>query len=299
MKLSTRWLLFLTLALVAALVVPLPKGGRWGGAAGDLLHAPVFAVFAVLLYRALREWRVPGAAVVAWAAMILFGAGTEVAQHLVGRNMSLGDLSADVAGATAGVLWELGRASRPARWPLAAAGGLLIALVSIRPVSQLVDIHRQRVEFPSIASFEHGPEMGRWQAWESRLSRARQHATAGQWSLRAELSPGKYPGVGMAWTPRDWAGHDTLVFDVHLDDGPALDFIVKIEDVASNLTTEDRFERRVRVEPGPNRIEIALSDVAAAPRTRTLDLRQIRFLQMFTIHLKQPRTIFLDNVRLE
>ena len=50
--------------------------------------------------------------------------------------------------------------------------------------------------------------------------------------------------------------------------------------------------------PGRRRVRIALSDVVAAPRGRKMDLRGISFLQLFTVHLDSPRTLYLDNIRL-
>lgn len=299
-----RAILILAGALVLALVVPLPRSGyRFGAYVGDLFHGPVFAVLTVLLCRALLMWRVENrwiAAAAAWVALVAFGVATEVVQYFVGRNMSGHDLLADAAGATAGVLWELGRGQHwpAARRGLALAAALVLVLTAARPVLLLADCYWQHAEMPMLASFEHPLELSRWAPAESRLDRVQQHATDGQWSLRVDLAAGTYPGVSMMWTPRDWTGYSELAFDVHLDDGPPLAVVVKIVDEQTSWDASDRFERTVRLVPGENGVRIALAEVAAAPADRALDLTRVFLFQIFTVHPDRPRTLHLDHVHL-
>ena len=300
-----------TLLLILLLLVPQPQHGRMIGVVGDLLHAPIFAVFAVVIWKVLRP-RVSGSnfplGLVAIALAAVFGAATEALQALVGRYPSWLDLSSNVLGAAAGVLCmqRTAMASAGRRRRFATGAVLLLAVAWAVPAMVFVDACRQRYEMPRLASFEHALELTRWRRQESRVRRVSEHATHGDRALRVELLAGTYPGVSLESPVADWSQYDELALDVTLPTGgpldlPAkpLDVIVKIEDEMHNYETDDRFNRRVRLHPGRQEVRIALSDVAAAPRQRELDLRQIKRLQIFAVRLKATRTFYLDNIRLE
>lgn len=288
---------------VLALLAPLPRGGREFGALGDLAHVPLFVVFAVAVHTLLERierLRPPHRAMLTVGLVIALGCATEIGQYFVGRNPSLGDVARDALGAIAGTVWVMRRpvGSRVGRVGLATLVGVPLLTAAAMPALELIDAVFQWVDMPRIASFEQPLEVSRWWTWDSRIQRTRGHATDGSWSLRVDLLPGVYPGIGTPWPPRDWSGHDVLEFDVELDDGPPLNMVVKVEEADREELSEERFEQVFRLLPGRRHIEIPLSAVATAPRGRELDLRQIGFVQLFTVDLDRPRTLFLDNVRL-
>ena len=45
-------------------------------------------------------------------------------------------------------------------------------------------------------------------------------------------------------------------------------------------------------------IDIAIDDIKNAPKTRVMNLRAIRHLGIFTVNLKNPQLIYIDDVRL-
>jgi len=113
-----------------------------------------------------------------------------------------------------------------------------------------------------------------------------------------ELQPGVYPGAALRWPVPDWSPYDELVFELCLDQGAPLDLVVKIVDATHNGEYEDRFHRKLRLEPGTREFRISLAEVAASPRGRQLDLRRIASLQFFTSKLGSARRVYLDNVHL-
>ncbi|NQU26315.1 MAG: VanZ family protein [Candidatus Nealsonbacteria bacterium] len=294
-----------TLLLILLLLVPQPDWGRMRmlDAAGDMMHAPVFALFAVVIWKVLRT-RGSGSDVrrglIAFAIVAGFGAATEVLQGFVGRHPSWLDLSSNLLGSAAGILWmhRATVASAPRR-RLAAGAVTLLAVAWVVPTSTLVDTILQQYEMPRLASFEHALELSRWRCYESRVARVPEHATHGDRALRVELYAGIYPGVLLDAPVPDWSAYDELAMDVTLPPDRPLDLVVKIEDEMHNGETDDRFNRGVRLHPGRQEVRIALSDVAAAPQQRTMDLRRIRRMQIFAADLSATRTFYLDNVRLE
>jgi hypothetical protein len=287
--------------LLLLLLMPLPQAGRWAAALGDLAHAPTFALVAALVHRAL-ERRCGGRLAAALLSVVLlvgFGCATEIAQYFVGRYPSLRDLAADAAGAVAGTAWAASRtvASRPARVALPMLGGFLLLLVEIPPALILTDAVIQRVQMPQIASFEQPLELTRWHTWDCRIGRVPNHATDGDWSLEIDFQPARSPGIATPWMP-DWSGYEELVFDVELDEGPPLDLVLKVLDQDDCTSPDDRFEELFHLVPGPRRICIPLSAVAAGPKHRRLDLGQIHSVQLTAVSPDAARTLFLDNIHL-
>ncbi|MHC4405927.1 MAG: VanZ family protein [Planctomycetota bacterium] len=290
--------------LVLVFVIPVPKGGRVVNAAGDVLHALLFAGLAVLLYHLVGEkarLSVFSTMLVCWALVVGFGVATEAMQSLVGRNTSWHDVWTDAFGGGAGILWARSRgvASRAVWWGVL-AGGCAVFLVAVaHPLLVLTDSALQRLEMPRLASFEHPLELSRWVWRDCQLQRTRRRATHGRWALRMDLKPGRYPGVSLIHPVPDWSGFRTLVIDAHVTHGPPLDLAVTIKDREHNKEYYDRFNRTIRLPPGDHQIRIALREVANAPRGREMDLREVAILSLFTVSLDSPRTLYLDNIRLE
>lgn len=291
-------------ALLILLNVPLPLHTRLGRAAADLAHAPLFAVLGIVVLIAYRRFaRRPGTRVafVAWLLTALFGFLSEWTQHLSGRQPSWHDFRADLLGAAAGIVW-MGTAQATSRpWRLVErAAGVVLFVLAIWPGSvEFTNAVRQWAEMPQLASFERPDELARWSFQESRAECDPSQATHGRFSLRLELVAGVYPGATWAWGPPDWSGYRQLVFDARIGEPPPLDLIVKIHDRAHNQEHDDRFHRTIRLGSSWQEVRINLAEVAAAPRTRTLDVRQIAVLQFFAIRPNRPRTVYLDNIRLE
>src|SRR4029079_5453379 len=166
-------------------------------------------------------------------------------------------------------------------------GMLLLVVASISPVLVLADSFIQVWNKPVLASFESDFELSRWEFGQSSGSRSSEHPTDGKWSLRLVLDRGKYAGATYAWPVHDWSTYCDLEFDAFVEHGPAMDLVIKIEDLKHNGRYEDRFHRVERLQPGPHHICIPLSEVERAPKRRKLDLKRVRRLEFFTE--SQPR----------
>ena len=156
-------------------------------------------------------------------------------------------------------------------------------------------------EFPVLADFESPWETSRW-GGDAEITRDRGFAQNGRYSLKIELNTTTYSGVSLNYFPSDWKGFKDLQFDLFNPSDKALNVTCRIHDALhaeNELRYNDRFNRSYRLEPGWNAIRIPLADVAAAPRTRTMNLQAIRDFSIFAVRLSQPQTLYLDHVRLE
>ena len=68
--------------------------------------------------------------------------------------------------------------------------------------------------------------------------------------------------------------------------------------VSPTYLHSDRFNRRIFIRPGWNRIRISLTDVKSAPGKRLMDMTEIRDFSFFASRLKQPLTLYVDKVYL-
>ena len=85
-----------------------------------------------------------------------FGFAMEVAQGLVGRNVSLYDATANVLGVTAGILLVVASRVRAQRLRplLRVTAGLLLACGLAYPSLVLLDVLLARLDFPKLATFK-------------------------------------------------------------------------------------------------------------------------------------------------
>lgn len=296
-------ILLLLAAVLVLLLVPVPRASREFHAICDLGHAPLFGLLAALLYRWCRprlpkqDWLAAG---LVWGFVSGMGLAAEVLQTVSGRHASWSDVVANMLGAAACLVWAM--TFRSQRWSIRIAGVLIaggcLAIASWEPALVLADAVRQRREMPLIGSFEHHRELRRWHWQYSRIGRSQAWASHGNYSLQVDLLPGKYQGVALYWPVEDWSVYQALEFDLFLDSDAPLPMIAKIEDVETNGDVNDRFNKRILLKPGPNRVHINLWEVAIAPKRRMLDLAHIKRLKLFTSKLSESRRLYLDNVRL-
>lgn len=295
--------ILLLLAVAVLLLLPLPRGSREFHAIADLGHAPLFGVLAVLLVTWGRDWLPKShwlACGLVWGAVSAMGLAAEYLQGQIGRHGSWDDAYANMLGASAFLLWWLAIhwRGRFARWGATLIGVCLLIVAWRSPTLSLMDALLQRREMPRIATFEKKLEFSRWHPQNCRLYQTTAWATDGQSSMLLELKPAKYSGVSLYWPVANWSPYESLEFDMLLRGDKPLGIVAKIEDETHNGDVHDRFNDRILLKPGFNKIRISLWDVAIAPHHRTLDLRRIKRLQFFTVDLKEQRRLYLDNIRL-
>lgn len=233
-----------------------------------------------------------------WFWLAVFGLLTEWVQQWVGRQSSWEDASANLLGATAGVLWSESRFALQGRLAFRGLAILCLLLAMAQPAWKLGDALYQVWQMPVLASFETPGEISRWALQNCQVKRVRNFSTHGEWALQVDLAPTRYAGLALNEVPPDWTGYRELALDVTLETPHPLPWIIKITDQAHNWKTEDRFESQVTLDPGRNVIRIPLREVEQAPRNRRMELSRMRMLQLFTVQPAEPVRLYLDHLRL-
>jgi len=157
--------------------------------------------------------------------------------------------------------------------------------------------------FPVLARFD-----GSW--WESALIETGNSAlTPGKSSTpppgmpsglaRIDLQPATYPGLTIDQPYPDWRGYQRLVLTIVSDLDVPIPLTLRVHDAAHDNRYGDRFNTRLMVTPGANRLTIPLEEIRRAPAGREMDLSRIRGIVLFAYRLNHPVHLYLGTVRLE
>jgi len=272
----------------------------------NLGHIVFFALLVTLIpwqSRALaaRHWLFHFLVVVVLSAAL--GTLIELIQYGVGRDADLQDVFRDILG---GVLVFV---FAPIKKTMANSflyslriAALLLLAIELFPVSfALYDEMLAREQFPILANFETTSELDRWRGNAS-FKIVEQPAASGQKSLRIDLGTERYSGVNFKYFPGNWQDYQTLKFDINNPEETPLTIICRIHDLQHTRGEQlysDRYNRRFILAPGWNEIAIAIQDIIQSPATRELSIEDINAIGLFVSHLTEPRSIYLDYLRLE
>jgi len=135
-------------------------------------------------------------------------------------------------------------------------------------------------------------------------SLSREHATSGKSSLKMDLYPATagngniYPGVCLRDFSGNWSQHSRFLFDVYNPQASPLYLTLRVDDTA-NPTYADRFNGKIEVMPGANKIVVPFEKFVTSGTGRHLDVRNIESVSLFMVAPDQPLTFFIDHFRLE
>ncbi len=299
--------LFFVLALLCLLLLFLggpgydaPRSYRIGW---DLGHLFCFGLWSYLYLR----WRPCQGFFRQLAAVVLLalvvGGATELLQLWVGREASWEDLAKDLLGCLVAVVF-----TAPSRFELlhwqrlfcqAVVAGWL--LWSVLPFGRVVaDELIAAQQFPLLSGFETPFEASRWSGNSGRKIE-RSTVFSGTAALRLRLNTDRYSGAYQYYSLGDWSNYQFLQLQAYNPDPEPLQIHLRIHDQDHRKhqnAYRDRFSARFNLQQGWNRLEVPLDKVVNAPKGRQMDLRRVAGLGLFVAKLAQPRTIYIDEVRL-
>ncbi|MCK5913467.1 MAG: CIA30 family protein, partial [Desulfuromusa sp.] len=178
---------------------------------------------------------------------------------------------------------------------------VLMVLWSLLPVGKvIVDDFIARQQFPLLSGFETSFEPTRW---SGSVKRKVHHDIyfSGRSSLQVKLTTQRYSGIGLKDFPADWSGYQAVSLQVFNPDQHPLQLHFRIHDQFHRIHKNvygDRYNASFELKPGWNQLLVSLDKVAHAPKGRLLDLTRIAGMGVFVGKLDQPRTIYLDDVKL-
>lgn len=281
-------------------------------------HAPMFGLLSLLILPLSRlllvgfHLRPIGLYGVALVVTMLLAITSEALQIKGPRDADLLDLLRDLIGAVSflAVRWSFDpRASTECgarfsririRWLL---GGIILFLLFMAPLAiwTAAYIHRDTV-FPRVTSLDsylankflvvNGGEL------EMVASPDGWTNSDGSRVGRLVIGPGKYPGLTVSEPYPDWSGYEYLEFCMFSARSDTVRLILRINDRQHDNRFSDRYNRRLIVEPGLNQFSLSLMEVAQAPRTREMDMADIRAVVVFADNPVEEIVVYLDDMRL-
>lgn len=232
----------------------------------------------------------------------LTGLLIEGAQHVLGRDASASDLFLDNVGAVVALAFFARCKDAPTNLKVVLRGMAVALLVwSLVPFfAALSDEFSASRSFPMLSDFETPFQLSRWES-DVVLSFENDTVRKGDGALRVPLSTARYSTASLQYFPGDWSGTSLLAASVFNPDREPLELVIRVHDRwhdEHGMRYDDRFNRRFVISTGWNDLEIPVSDIASAPRERSMDLTKIEGLSFFSVELPRPRTIFIDQVEL-
>jgi hypothetical protein len=189
--------------------------------------------------------------------------------------------------------------SRLKGWFVRIISVALIFIAGVPFYTALADEWLSRSRFPVINSFENRVETTSWIENGTRIERLKQPGGKSSYSAKITLLPGEYPGLCKENFIGNWKAHNVFAIDVFLPGDNAFPITIRINDRNHNEEFNDRFNRSFSLRPGWNPIRINLCDIENAPQGRRMDMTAISRICIFASNLTAPRTVYMDNLRLE
>jgi len=236
---------------------------------------------------------------------VLLGMLIEYLQTFTGRDKSGYDVLLDLVGGCIGFILFSKTLSRMSRLVRASFGlGVVVfTLVVLMPMLNIIiDDLQQRKEFPVLVSNKSDRELSRFITNKVGLKLVPDNNKRFDYKLlRMDFYLGKYPTAGLGDFNEDWSRYKYLSFNV-FSPYPTSSFNIRIHDEwheHSGYRYQDRFNDRIQLSSGWNKIRIALYDVKRAPLKRDMNMQQIRKLMFFKINLNKPVYFLFSPIKLE
>jgi hypothetical protein len=270
-------------------------------------HMIVFFLGAYVFYAFNPQFseKSPGIQILLVILMTLFaGMILEGLQSLIpGRTASFRDMAANTTGALIFLSIKNMRSMR--RYAILQISAAIFTALLIWPLSKaLTDEFIANLQFPILASFETPFEASRFIRGTGRYSISDELAFHGSKSLRVKFCTKTYSGVALEYMPRNWRGYTHLQFAVYNPQEYPVTIHTRIHDAkharSEKMIYADRFNRVFTI---PSRnwtiVEIPLSDIKNAPRTRKMKMNQITNLGFFVSRQPEPVVMYIDDIRLK
>lgn len=235
---------------------------------------------------------------------LILGSAIEVIQLLFHRDFSKGDIINDLLGGYIGLL-ALAVFNKQQTLKLKVTAFILVIFcfaVGLRNMEKhLLDEWNMRQQFPVLSDFENQLEISRWENTRTVLQRTQEFTKTGAYSLKVTFLPGRYPNISLEHFINNWSGYKEIRYSIYNPSNKSHTFSMKVYDkkhISRGRSYDDRFNHTISVAPGWNTFNIPLTDIFNAPKHRSMNMQQIKGFSLFTDHLKQPLTIYVDNIHL-
>lgn len=301
-----RYLAFVSTVAIAPLFFmggPGWSDGPLFKSAWNLGHILFFALLTLTVqpWRVWTGWQLWG---ICTLVVLLLGTGIELLQYGINRQVDWQDVLRNQVG-----VWTILAArpfashigeSRLVAWSLRLIVALLLAIQVGATASVAIQQYRVGQLLPALYDFGHSDPSPFWDGVIKPVPD--KTADIHKRGLRISLSTARYSGVSLHNFPGDWHRYDHFVIDLYNPQDHPLQMTIRINDMEHDLGNNDyydRFNTRLTLAPGANRFELDLNNIRTAPEGRSMDMKAVRRLILFTVGLTEPKTLYLRDIRLK
>lgn len=281
--------------LAAVVFAPVPGRTLAMETLHDFAHGPIFGCIALLLLCCIRGHARLGTVrvwvqyLLAFAATVVFGGLSELAQIPAARDASWFDLRSDALGAAAflaifaAIDRRLGKAVRPGAVLL----GVGLLAIHATPLARATTEYLRRDRaFPVLLDFTQRLDgyflVPQWAHLDLHAMPPRWARQPGESTLRVRFDAGPWPGVDFSEPGPDWHEYRNLALDVTNPTDSELLVVLRVHDVHHNYQYADRFNRTLAVPPQTRSVlRVPIADIQSAPAGRPMDLTQIADFMLF------------------
>jgi hypothetical protein len=281
--------------LVAVVFTPVPGHTLALETLQDFAHGPIFGCVALLVLLLIRDHARLAAAPVwvqyllAFAATVVLGGLSELAQIPIARDASWFDLRSDAVGAAAflGIFAALDRRLHKVVRPACVLIGVALLAIHATPLATATTEYLRRDrEFPVLLDFTQQLDsyflVPQWAHLDLHSMPPRWAQRPGESTLRVRFDTGPWPGIDFTEPGPDWREYRDLALDITNPTDSELLVVLRVHDVHHNFQYADRFNRTLRV-PAQTRsvLRVPIADIQSAPAGRPMDLTQIADFMLF------------------
>ena len=298
-----RWIL---IAVITPFFFVLPfqsTESRIGKELWDLGHVVFFGLFAVecLVWCQARGW---SSRVIYTSTLLAVGVialAIEVGQSFVdGRDSNLRDLAYGIVGGGSVLIWKSGTEFTAPKKVLLRLTAVLGLLGCGYPLFlTLADEYRMRQSFPVLSDFESFLDLSRWHE-RDRISRVTHPVNSGDFSLKVALTVAEFSGLTLQYFPGNWSTARALSFSVYNPADPVM-LYYRVHDSShqgENQHYDNRYNGKAMLQPGWNHLSIPIEEIENGPKTRKIDLKNIKGLMFFLFQQPDSRILYFDDVEL-
>lgn len=308
----------IVVGLVAAQLVVLPGQTRLWTEFKNAGHIPLYGVVSLAVLWLSTEFTGTSRDryfhyVIAIAAVIIIGAGTELLQILLSRDADLVDFVRNVVGGVAFLAIFSTRDARLARdWKrlgecakrvTVGTAAILLLAASAQVLDRSAAYVHRAYDLPLLLSF--GSHWSRLflevkdATLEVTEAPSRWYPTASGKVGRLTLRKGAYPGLWVNEPYPDWSGRRFLRFGIYSETTEPVRLTLRIHDFLHSNEYRDRFNTSLRVLPGANSFRIALDSIRTGPAQRELDIRNVAAIGLFAANPAHAYTVYINGFWLE
>lgn len=276
--------------------------GRIVDALWPIGHVAVFAFWSYLLLSyqpTMKAASLKKQFILLTLFCFIIGVGIEIVQPYFGRSKEVGDVYMDYVG----VLLAIAVANRHRlHWFFKASYLVFFTYLLIPSVLTIYDEVKVRYEFPVLASFDNDISLTRWHADQPLLIATPDKIDNDLKMMKVTFVKREYSGVALRHFEGNWDGYKELTIRFYSPNEKALPVTLIATDEEYNTgkaTYENRFEKKLQIQPGFSEISIPLIMIKEGVKLREMDLTKMTGVDFYMYDLTEPVYLYIDSVFLQ